>query len=307
MGFIIDNKLTFIWTILTFNVDNIAVRRYNELNEWGDVLNSPKFSSERKHEGYLRVNSCGKQWLFDGDYHTVRENGRVDYSLFFLSNGVGYYCKNGILNRFEAGSIILYMPDTPQDYLFLQNDGAVHLWSHFSGSACRLLDTLFPEGFAHVTLHDPKAFQSAFDKMILAHYKGEPYSERLTEGYMSVLISLIAQSTSDETHNNRPGNENIEKVLSDMHEYYNHPINIKRYAELCCVSEERFIRMFKEYTGLPPYRYQLKIRIDRAAEALENTSITVSQCAEMVGFSDSAYFSRIFKKFTGYPPSHYKK
>ena len=39
---------------------------------------------------------------------------------------------------------------------------------------------------------------------------------------------------------------------------------------------------------------------------LENSSVTVGECAEVVGFHDIAYFSRIFKKFTGYPPSFYK-
>lgn len=265
------------------------------------------FSSEREFSGNLRINSCGKQWLSDDDYHTVRENGRVDYSVFYVAQGAGFYLENGEKVRVEAGSLIFYAPKKRQDYGFLKKDGALHMWAHFSGDACHLLDNLFPEGFAHITLHDFKAFSSAFNKMILAHYKNEAYADKLTEGYMTVLISLIAQSTTVFSRTNRPGNENIEKVLSNMHEYYNRPIDIKAYADLCCVSEERFIRMFKAYTGLPPYHYQLKIRIDRAAEALENTSITVTQCAEMVGFSDSAYFSRIFKKFTGYPPSRYKK
>ena len=39
------------------------------------------FSSERVYDGYLAVNSCGKQWLTDRDYDTVRKNGRIDYSI----------------------------------------------------------------------------------------------------------------------------------------------------------------------------------------------------------------------------------
>ena len=124
---------------------------------------------------------------------------------------------------------------------------------------------------------------------------------------MLVLLALIKQSTEvTQKEKNAHGNEQLEKVLSNMHVYFDQPINIKEYAKICHLSEDRFIRMFKAHTGLPPYRYQLKVRIERAVEMLENHSVSVSECAEIVGFNDVAYFSRIFKKFTGHPPSYYK-
>lgn len=280
------------------------------LNTFGSgdgVLEKWIFSSEKTFDGNLRVNSCGKQWLTDKNYRTVRPDGRIDYSVYYIAKGAGYYEHGGKIFKVPAGSLLLYMPECRQDYFFKKEDGALMLWAHFSGRACALLGDLFDENVSTLSVKDTKAFESTFDKMILTHYKNESYSPLMTEGYMTVLLAHIAQSTTEGRSKARPGNENIEKVLSLMHLDYNRPIDIKKYADICCVSEERFIRMFKEYTGLPPYRYQLKVRIDRAKEALENTTITVGQCADMVGFSDSAYFCRIFKKFTGYPPSHYKK
>ena len=120
--------------------------------------------------------------------------------------------------------------------------------------------------------------------------------------------SLIAQSiTSTAERKTKVSNENLEKVLSLMYESYNKPIDIKKYAAICFVGEDHFIRVFKAYTGLTPYTYQLKIRIDRAVEMLENTAISVGECAEVVGFGDNAYFSKVFKRFTGHSPSYYKK
>lgn len=202
---------------------------------------------------------------------------------------------------------MFYPPEFVQNYNFKKEDQSVIMWAHFSGTACELLKNTTLKIPAVVKITDRKQFESAFEKMIVAHYKKTLFSENLSNSYMQVLISLIAQNSVFICDNSNPKNENLEKILSIMHMNYNKPIEIKKYADICCVGKEHFIRLFKAYTGYPPYNYQLKIRIERAIEMLENTSINISDCAETVGFKDPAYFSRIFKRLTGHPPTYYKK
>ena len=265
------------------------------------------FKTEREHNGYLRVNSCGKQWLVDKNYLTLRKNGRIDYSFIYVLEGIGYCEIDNIKYKVPAGSLMLYFPKEEQNYGFIKDDNSIILWSHFSGTAC---DTLIECGFKTPTIVnvcDRKQFESAFTKMIATFYKKNEYSEMLTGGYMAVLISLVAQSNLSNAKNNlKFSNEKLEKVLAKMLIHYNRPIDIKKYAEDCNVGEDHFIRIFKAYTGLPPYNYQLQLRINHAIELLENTPMTISECAEEVGFGDAAYFSKIFKRFTGKSPSYYK-
>ncbi len=266
------------------------------------------FSSQRVYDGYLAVNSCGKQYLADQDYDTLRFEGRVDFSINYIAKGVGYCETDGKILPIKEGSLVLFFPGVKQHYLFKKDDSAVQMWAHFSGTACGLLESFRSEKSVIVEIKDRKQFESAFEKMILSHYKKLPFSSSVCEGYMTVLLSLLAQSNLQNAETNtRVSNENLEKVLSRMHVDYNKPIDIKEYAGICCVSQDHFIRIFKSYTGLTPYNYQLRIRINRAVEMLENTPISVSQCAETVGFHDNAYFSKVFKRFTGHSPSYYKK
>ena len=159
-----------------------------------------------------------------------------------------------------------------------------------------------------VNIRDQKQFLHIFERMITANYNRMTQGDLLCDCYMPVLIALMLQHcNTQETQKIGRGNEQMERVLSQMHMAFNKPIDIKAYAEMCHLSEDRFIRMFKSQMGMPPYRYQLKIRIQRAVEMLENTNISVSACGESVGFHDNAYFCRIFKKFTGHPPSFYKR
>ena len=64
--------------------------------------------------------------------------------------------------------------------------------------------------------------------------------------------------------------------------------------------------MFKEQTGYPPLQYINKLRIERAKQLLADAGLSVSECAETLGFTDVNYFSRLFRKFTGVSPSKYK-
>ena len=266
------------------------------------------FSSEQEYSGYLRVNSCGKNWLTGRDYNTLREKGRIDYSAYYMSKGTCYCHANGRTLRADEGSVVLYFPKERQHYSFKKEDNSEMLWAHFSGTACDIFKEVGLDGICVIKIKDRKQFESAFKKMVTAHYKKTQYFDVASQGYMTVLLSLIAQSSVPfAERKTKISNENLEKVISLMYDNYNKSIDIKEYAALCYVGEDHFIRVFKAYTGLTPYTYQLKIRIDRAVEMLENTAISVGECAEVVGFGDNAYFSKVFKRFTGHSPSYYKK
>lgn len=267
-----------------------------------------KYCSEKEYDGYIRINSCAKQWLSDRDYDIELPHGRVDFSLRYILKGFGYCEIDGKMQQITEGSLMLHPPKMRQNYSFKKSDESIILWAHFSGTVCKTFSNLIEDSPLIIKIQDRNQFESAFEKMVVSHYKKAEYSELQSCGYMTVIISLIAQSKILINKNNSSSkNEDIEKIISIMHENYNKPINIKKYAELCCVGEDHFIRLFKNYTGLPPYNYQLRIRIDRAKDFLENTSINIRDCAETVGFDDAAYFSRVFKRFTGHPPSYYYK
>lgn len=267
-----------------------------------------KYTTEKVHNGYMKVNSCGQQWLGERDHHTVRERGRVDYSIYYIARGQIYYEAQGRSCCAPAGSLVLYAPGIRHNYWFKKEDDTQMLWSHFSGTACECLASLAGEEPVAVPITDNKQFLHIFERMITAHYNRQAFGDRLCDSYMPVLLALMTLHTEPQSiHKTAPANPLLEKVLSRMHVEFNKPIDIQQYAAMCHLSEDRFIRLFKAHTGVPPYRYQLKIRIRRAVEMLENSAVSVGECAEAVGFHDQAYFCRIFKKFTGHPPSFYKK
>jgi AraC-like DNA-binding protein len=88
---------------------------------------------------------------------------------------------------------------------------------------------------------------------------------------------------------------------------YNTEISIEEYSESRGLSNCWFIQCFKEITGSSPLQYILKLRISNAQNLLENTDYTITEIANMVGYTNSLYFSRLFHKYIGMSPKEYRK
>jgi len=79
-------------------------------------------------------------------------------------------------------------------------------------------------------------------------------------------------------------------------------LTIKQVAEICCLSEFRFYRLFKQCFGDSPYNYLYKKRIDKSLELRKNGLAWVDIAAQL-NFTDLAAFSKSFKKIKGIAPS----
>lgn len=73
------------------------------------------------------------------------------------------------------------------------------------------------------------------------------------------------------------------------------------------ISTSRFSTIFKNITGETFMEVLTGIRMQKARELLENTSMKNYEIAEKVGFSDPHYFSAAFKKATGKSPTEYAR
>lgn len=77
---------------------------------------------------------------------------------------------------------------------------------------------------------------------------------------------------------------------------------VSRLAEVSCVSEAHFARSFKEAFGLPPHRYLLTRRIERAVTLLRETDLPITDIAYSTGWRSLGTFGRTFRDITGKNP-----
>jgi transcriptional regulator GlxA family with amidase domain len=78
---------------------------------------------------------------------------------------------------------------------------------------------------------------------------------------------------------------------------------IGRLARVSAVSEAHFARSFRQAFGVPPHRYLLTRRIERATTLLRDTDLPITEIAFQTGWESLGTFGRTFRDITGENPS----
>ena len=77
---------------------------------------------------------------------------------------------------------------------------------------------------------------------------------------------------------------------------------MRRLARVSGASAAHFARSFKEAFGLPPHRYLLTRRIERAKTLLRETDLPITEIAFQTGWQSLGTFGRTFRDVTGESP-----
>jgi transcriptional regulator GlxA family with amidase domain len=77
---------------------------------------------------------------------------------------------------------------------------------------------------------------------------------------------------------------------------------VQRLARASGVSDAHFARSFRQAFGVPPHRYLLTRRIERATALLRDTDLSITEIAFHTGWGSLGTFGRTFHDITGESP-----
>lgn len=100
----------------------------------------------------------------------------------------------------------------------------------------------------------------------------------------------------------------INKTIDHIESNLEKPLTLAELASVANFSKFHFNRIFQSIVGETPFRFILRLRIERAAMLLVmNEKDSISDVAYKCGFSDISIFSRNFRNHFGIPASRYRK
>ncbi len=97
------------------------------------------------------------------------------------------------------------------------------------------------------------------------------------------------------------------RVIEFVEEHLAEEVSLVALAELVGLSLYHFARAFTRSFGVPPHRYHMARRMDRAKSLLQMPALSVTQIGIQIGFRDTSSFTRAFRKFTGLAPTEYRR
>jgi AraC family transcriptional regulator len=102
----------------------------------------------------------------------------------------------------------------------------------------------------------------------------------------------------------RPG---LAAVLDYIDQNLDGRLSLPKLAEIARLSVFAFVRSFKTSTGLPPHRYVLRRRVERAKLLLADAALNIADVALRCGFGDQSAFTTTFRRLTLQTPSAYRE
>jgi AraC-like DNA-binding protein len=113
--------------------------------------------------------------------------------------------------------------------------------------------------------------------------------------------SSQAEITGDD-----PSDPLSRRVVEYIREHYAKEVSPELIARELGVTDRHIRQRFHQSMGLPPMRYLLQYRVERARELISYSDYSLKEIAAMVGFKTIHHFTRVFCAITGLSPGAWR-
>lgn len=103
----------------------------------------------------------------------------------------------------------------------------------------------------------------------------------------------------------------LSPTLSDAIDYMtahiDRAINLADIAQATHRSPSHIARIFRTELGMPPHRYLINLRVEKARRLLEKTSMSIAEIAYECGFAHQEHLTRLFRRHCATTPAAYRR
>lgn len=242
---------------------------------------------------------CGISYC-DSNYRIERKSSELNVIEYIIS-GTGTIVKNDKLFHPCEGDIYLLTQGNDHLYFSDKKNPWTKIWLNFSGILSKQIIEDYGLG-EKVCFHAPELKEYFFKLYELAC---SGIDARTFSCKSAVYFLEMAQrlSSTDEDISKRGIAADIKAIIDNSS---NFSIKLEDIADSLSYSKNHIIRTFKEAYGLTPYEYILNKKFDTATLLLKNTSYTINEISEKLGFCCDKYFSSCFSKRYNISPKMYR-
>ncbi len=240
------------------------------------------------------------------DHHFEWERGRIlrAYQIVLISEGAGRieFGKERREARIAAGQMFILMPDMWHRYAPDLDTGWVEHWIECSGSA---FDQMRAAGFLRMDQPGRKAHgevSEVFDA-VHARARGDALAEQPVLSTLALqMLALLCQGQG-----NGAGPSVVDRARLLLMERCTTGAPVEAIASDLGISYPHLRRLFLRETGASLKQYQMRLRMERAVDLLDNTAKPLKEIAWLLGFSSAFHFSAQFKCMRGVSPERWRE
>ena len=240
--------------------------------------------------------------------HEMKRLGINEHILMYCIDGNGWIHTENLRKPVGKGDLVFLQAKSAHEYGAAEECPWSIYWVHFIGKG---VDDLFKR----LEMSNHSNIMHVGERTDLTLLMAEAL-ETLSKGYsfadlfhasacLQNFLSYILQIKTYAQLQDAKGTH-LESLFHFLRHNIREVYTLEQLADYMCMSKYHFARKFKARTGYPPIEYFTRMKIQKACELLETSSVEVKEISDYLSFCNPYYFSEVFKKITGHSPRAYR-
>ena len=245
---------------------------------------------------------------YGGDWHSVPHTHN-HLELFYIVGGKGQFLIQDQLYPVNSNNLVIINPNVthtevslnaqPLEYIVLGIEGIELATSESSNGQFNILDH-----FESVDI------SSCLRNILREMEQKNTGYEDVCQAYMEILIIRLMRNTALAVPTEPQvvsGNRQCAAVKRYIDLHFKESLTLDQLAEDAHMNKYYLSHAFKREYGTSPINYMITKRIEESKYLLAETDLSMSQIAQLLGFSSLSYFSQVFHRTQAVSPKEYRQ
>jgi Transcriptional regulator containing an amidase domain and an AraC-type DNA-binding HTH domain len=161
---------------------------------------------------------------------------------------------------------------------------------------------LFPD---FIELRHPEHFEELLFELIRTFEEKAPFYFLETKAQLIELLVFLLRETSSDGREKARASE-MKKVGDYIKTQTTKDVTLDELSLRFNISKYHLVRTFKSVYGMTPVHFHRMLRMEKAKERIQYSSLSLTEVARLTGYDSIHAFSRAFRLSIGVPPSYYR-
>jgi AraC family transcriptional regulator, arabinose operon regulatory protein len=236
-----------------------------------------------------------------------RPQGSPQAIIILCTEGRGWYRlgEDSVVHSVRPGQALVIPPGTAHEYGADPDDPWTIWWMHVAGSDVAEFLGAMRISAARPVLRVRDQFRTTalVEEALVRMETDESVPSLLAaSGAAWHLLAVLAADQTDSS----PRDDPIRQSLTYLQQRIGSRTSTTELARLAGISPSHFAALFSRTTGHGVQSYQDSLRMSRARELLDTTTLPIAAVGRAIGYEDGLYFSRRFSRHHGMSPTEYR-
>ncbi len=248
---------------------------------------------------------------YDSDWHSTLHTHPFT-ELFYVVDGKGEFNIQGQRFPVKPNDFVIINPQVEHTELSSPDEPLEYIVLGINGLSFSNLTPVSEGGhpFSFFNLRDEQKDILRYLNAMVQEATSQSMSyELVCHNLLEILLIKILrhQHFDLEVGKQSKATKDISFIKHYLETYYHESIQLEDLASMTHLSRFYISHSFKKEIGMSPMEYLIAIRIKESKILLRTTNYSISQVADIVGFTTPTYFSKQFRKSAGISPTDYRE